>query len=262
MPKSGAGRTRNSYLAHAERRECRAMIRLIGLAVSIGLADSLNPSTIVPALYLATGDHPRQRVIQFTVGVFVVYFIGGAAIALGPGELLLSLVPHPSHTTRYVLEVIAGVAIVIAGVLLWFHRERLGDREPPDISGGGKGTWLLGATITIVELPTAFPYFAVIAAIVGSGLGPVRQLSLLLIFNVCFVLPLLAIVAVLTFGGERTDRLLAAGRDFLQRRWPVVLSVVAVIAGFFVIGLGVTGLTGTRQHVKHITKDLTHKVKP
>ena len=121
---------------------------------------------------------------------------------------------------------------------------------------------MLGATITIVELPTAFPYFAVIAAIVGSGLGPARQLFLVLIFNVCFVLPLLAIVAVLTFGGERTDRLLAVGRDFLQRRWPVVLSVVAVVAGVFVIGLGVTGLTGTRQHVKHITKDLTHKVKP
>jgi cytochrome c biogenesis protein CcdA len=238
------------------------MIRLIGLAVSIGLADSLNPSTIVPALYLATGEHPRERVIQFTVGVFAVYFIGGAAIALGPGELLLSLVPHPSQTTRYVLEVVAGAAILIGGVFLWFHRTRLGEREPPDISGGGRGTWLLGATITIVELPTAFPYFAVIAAIVGSGLGPVRQLFLVLIFNVCFVLPLLAIVAVLTFGGERTDRLLAAGRDFLQRRWPVVLSVVAVVAGVFVIGLGVTGLTGTRQHVKHITKDVTQKVKP
>ena len=184
MPKSGTACTPNSYLPHADRRECRPMIRLIGLAVSIGLADSLNPSTIVPALYLATGEHPRERVIQFTVGVFVVYFVGGAAIALGPGELLLSLVPHPSHTTRYVLEVVAGAAIVIGGVFLWFHRTRLGEREPPDISGGGRGTWLLGATITIVELPTAFPYFAVIAAIVGSGLGPVRQLTLLLIFNV------------------------------------------------------------------------------
>lgn len=121
---------------------------------------------------------------------------------------------------------------------------------------------MLGATITIVELPTAFPYFAVIAAIVGSGLGPVRQLTLLLIFNVCFVLPLLAIVAVLTFGGERTDRLLAAGRDFLQRRWPVVLSAVAVVAGLVVIALGITGLTNTRQHVRHITHELTENVTP
>jgi cytochrome c biogenesis protein CcdA len=238
------------------------MFRLIGLAISIGLADSLNPSTIVPALYLATGEHPRERVLEFTVGVFAVYFIGGAAIALGPGSLLLSFVPHPSHTARYVIEVIAGAAILIAGIVLWLHRGRLGERKPPDISAGGRGTWLLGATITIVELPTAFPYFAVIAAIVGSGLNPVRQLFLLLIFNVCFVSPLLAIVAVLTFGGSRTDRLLAAGRDFLQRRWPVVLSVVAVIAGLVVIALGVTGLTNSRQHVRHITHELTEHVTP
>ncbi|MGZ4344500.1 MAG: GAP family protein [Solirubrobacteraceae bacterium] len=238
------------------------MIRLIGLAVSIGLADSLNPSTIVPALYLATGERPRERVFEFTVGVFGVYFIGGAAIALGPGQLLLSLVPHPSHTTRYVIEVVVGATILIAGALLWIHRGRLEHREPPDISASGKGTWLLGATITIVELPTAFPYFAVLAAIVGSGLGPARQLTLLLIFNVCFVLPLLGIVAVLTFGGGRTDRLLAAGRDFLQRRWPVLLSVLAVVAGLVVIALGITGLTNTRQHVKHITHELTENVTP
>jgi cytochrome c biogenesis protein CcdA len=161
-----------------------------------------------------------------------------------------------------VIEVIAGVAILIAGVVLWFHRGRLGDRDPPDISAGGRGAWVLGATITIVELPTAFPYFAVIAAIVGSGVGPLHQLFLVLIFNVCFVSPLLVIVAVLTFGGARTDRLLAAGRDFLQRRWPVVLSVVAVIAGLVVIVLGVTGLTNSRQHVRHITHELTEHVAP
>ena len=34
------------------------MLRLIGLAVSIGLADSMNPSTIAPALYLAIGRSP------------------------------------------------------------------------------------------------------------------------------------------------------------------------------------------------------------
>ena len=39
----------------------RAVLRLIGIVVSIGLADSLNPTTIVPALYFATGDRARGR---------------------------------------------------------------------------------------------------------------------------------------------------------------------------------------------------------
>ena len=238
------------------------MIRLIGLVVSIGIADSLNPTTIAPALYLAAGDHAKRQVAEFTAAVFGVYLLGGLIIALGPGELLLSLVPRPGRHLGYVLETVAGGAMLVAAGVLWGYRKRLARSEAPEINPRGRSSAILGATITAVELPTAFPYFAAIAAVVGANVNVVRIVILLVIFNVCFILPLLAIVAVLTFGGERTDRLLAAGRDFLQRRWPVVLSVVAVVAGVFVIGLGVTGLTGTRQHVKHITKDLTHEVKP
>lgn len=234
-----------------------AMLRQIGIVVSLGLADSLNPSTIVVALYLATGERAKERVFEFTVGVFAVYYLGGAAIALGPGQLLLSLLPHPSHTAKYVIEVIVGAAMLGAALTLWLHRERLGQRDPPKLDPKGKASWVLGASITVVELPTAFPYFAAIAAIVGSGSGPVRQLLLLLLFNVCFVLPLLGIVAVLAFGGSNTDRLLAVGRDFLQRHWPDVLGALALLAGLFVLALGITGLTGTQQQVKHFTKHLT-----
>ena len=41
------------------------MLRLIGVVVSIGLADSLNPTTIAPALYLASGEHARARVTEY-----------------------------------------------------------------------------------------------------------------------------------------------------------------------------------------------------
>src|SRR5579884_826110 len=164
------------------------MVRLIGLVVSIGLADSLNPTTIAPALYLASGDRPRARVTEFTIAVFAVYFVGGALIALGPGQLLLSLVPTPDAEDRHVIEIIAGVAMLVVAAALWLGRGRLADRELPQVRTERKSSAILGATITAVELPTAFPYFAAIAAIVGSGLSPLKQLVLLVLFNVCFVL--------------------------------------------------------------------------
>ena len=83
---------------------------------------------------------------------------------------------------------------------------------------------MLGASITAVELPTAFPYFAAIAAIVGSGVGPFRQLFLLVVFNVCFVLPLLVIIGILEFGGSHTEEVITRFRNFLQERWPVLLA--------------------------------------
>src|SRR5215475_1881944 len=54
------------------RRESRRMLRLLGIVIAIGLADSVNPSTIAPALLLAAGENPRENVSRFTAAVFLV----------------------------------------------------------------------------------------------------------------------------------------------------------------------------------------------
>lgn len=225
------------------------MLRLLGLMISIGFADSLNPTTIAPALYLATNEeNSRNQVAQFTMAVFVVYLVGGLAIALGPGQLLLALVPHPSKHLGYMLEIVAGVAMLTASMFLWGYREHLAQRKAPEVKPEGRSSAILGATITAVELPTAFPYFAAIAAVIGSGLDVVRQIALIVVFNICFVAPLLAIVATLTFAGPNAVRWLIHGREFLERRWPTVLAVLALITGIFVTLLGVTGLAQSHHN--------------
>jgi len=218
------------------------MIRLLGLVISIGLADSLNPTTIAPALYLAAGDHARRQVAQFTLAVFGVYLVGGLAIALGPGELLLAIVPRPGRHLGYVLEILAGVAMLTASALLWGYRHRLSETRAPEINTRGRSSAILGATITAVELPTAFPYFAAIAAVVAADVGITRTIFLLVVFNVCFIAPLLAIMGVLTFAGPDAQLVLTRGREWLEARWPTVLAVLALVAGVIVTLLGVTGL--------------------
>jgi cytochrome c biogenesis protein CcdA len=233
------------------------MVRLLGIVISIGLADSLNPSTIAPALYLATGDRARGRVAEFTFAVFAVYFVGGAAIALGARQLIRPLLPHPRHHIADIVELGVGVAMIAAAAILWRYRRALSKRDPPDFDPHGRSSWVLGASITAVELPTAFPYFAAIAAVVGSGLGPVRDLFLLFVFNVCFVLPLVGILATLTFGGDHADRWLNVGRSFLQRHWPAVLAGLALVAGLFVTLLGVTGLAANHSRfLRHLHRTL------
>jgi cytochrome c biogenesis protein CcdA len=223
------------------------MLRLMIVVASIGLADSLNPTTIAPALYIATGEHARKQVLEFTLGVFLVYLIGGLIINFGPGHLLLALVPHPSRRVGYTLEVVAGVALLTAAAFVWGYRERLATRRLPRPKATGRSSALLGATITAVELPTAFPYFAAIAAIVASGVGPVKQVIVLVIFNVCFILPLLAILATLELAGPRAQLFLARTRAKLEAHWPAILAVVLLLAGMFVIAIGVTGLAGLKH---------------
>jgi cytochrome c biogenesis protein CcdA len=235
------------------------MLRLLGLMVSIGLVDSLNPSTIGPALYLAHGDHPRRRVAEFTFAVFAVYLAGGTAIALGPGQLIRSALPGTRETPRHIAEIVAGGLLVLAAVIIWRSRDRIVRRGLPQ-TRGRRSSLILGGTIMALELPTAFPYFAAIAAVVGSGLDFGRSFALLLIFNLCFVLPLIVIVLVLTVAGSRSERFLAVGRRFLERRWPHILATLVMLVGGVVILIGGSGLIAQGQgsvgrfvcHLRHL----------
>ena len=230
------------------------MLRLIGIVITVGLADSLNPSTIAPALYLSAQPKGRNALAQFTAGVFIVYFLGGLLIALGPGELILALVPNPSPVVWHVLEVLAGVVLWVVAALLWVHRERLGQKQLPTFSSKGRASWLLGATITAIELPTAFPYFGVLVAVVGSPVDVPRKIFLILLFNICFVMPQLVMIAALSVAGDRAEVQLLRVSGYLQRRWPVLLAVVAAIGGAITIALGATGTYRVARRLLHRLK--------
>ena len=238
------------------------MVRLLGLVISIGLADSLNPSTIAPALYLSAGKHGRRQVALFTLSVFAVNLAAGALVAIGPGQIIRNVSDiDVQQTIRHVAELVVGGALIIAAVVLWRRRDQLGQRPLPQPKQQGRSGALLGVGITAIELPTAFPYFAAIAAILASGLGPVRQLGLLIVFNLCFVLPLIGIIGVLTFAGERSTEILARWRAFLQRRWPQITAALLLIVGVLSLAFGVTGLvaqshTKFGRFFKHIRKVL------
>src|SRR5512142_655939 len=123
------------------------MLRRIGVMISVGLADSLTPSTIGPAVYMATGRRRALRVTQFTIGFFVVNFVFGLALLIGPGRLLLELVPRPQGTVRHVIELVAGVVLMLVAVALWMRRTGLAHRPLPGRSGTGGSALITGASV-------------------------------------------------------------------------------------------------------------------
>jgi cytochrome c biogenesis protein CcdA len=218
------------------------MLRRVGVALTVGLADSLNPTTVGPALFLATGAKRVVRVTQFTVGVFVVTLTGGIVLTIGPGRLLLDLVPRPQGTVRHIIELVAGILLLAVAAGLWSGRRGLARRELPGRRGGSGSAFVAGASIAAFELPTAAPYFAVIAATAAANSSVAEKIAMLTLYNVAFVLPLLAIIGVLLFGGEHADHWLTAGGEWLQRRWPVVLASLLLVVGGLLAVLGGVGL--------------------
>jgi cytochrome c biogenesis protein CcdA len=218
----------------------------LALAVAaIAVPDSLNPSLIAAAAYLALSPRRVRSTAAFTVAAFAVTLSGGVAIALGLGDLILSIVPKPEPTLKYALMVAVGVAFVGGGAVLWWRRESLGSRSSPrdrDTAGGLGSAALLGASIAGFELVTAFPYFAAIAMVVGSSVSIGGKMFLLVLYNIIYVLPLVAIVVVCVVMGERAGRVLTPVADWIATHWPVIVAPLAILAGVALTAYGIVKL--------------------
>jgi cytochrome c biogenesis protein CcdA len=210
------------------------------LVFVIGVADSINPSTVGPAVALAVGRHGARRAAAFTAGVALVSFAGGAILVLGPGAAIMAAIPRPSARFEHIAEIVLGVVALVLAAVAWRGRRalerRLTREEDPSRRSGHAAAFGLGAGIMAVELPTAFPYFGAVAAIIGAHVSPLGRLGLVFVYNVAFVLPLLAIIALRIAGGHRLD----AFRVAFARYAGATLAALLAVAGVVLLVLGIT----------------------
>ena len=222
------------------------MLTLAAAIVAIGLADSINPSLISGELFVATGDHPRQKAIAFTVAAWTVTLAFGLALALGLGDLILALVPKPGRTVKYGLITAAGVVLVVGGAVVWIRRKSLVSAETGSTRHDShRPAALLGAGIAGLELLTAFPYFAAIAMIVGSGVSNAGKLLLIILYCVIYTLPLIAIAVLIAVMGERAERILGPTGDWLSAHWPAVVAPLTAAFGIGVLAFGIVQLSSS-----------------
>jgi Sap-like sulfolipid-1-addressing protein len=103
----------------------------------------------------------------------------------------------------------------------------------------------MGAGIAGLELLTAFPYFAAIALIVGSGVSDLGKLSLLVLYCLVYALPLIVIALIIAVMGERAERILRPVGDWLSAHWPVVVAPLTAAFGIAVLAYGTVQLSST-----------------
>jgi cytochrome c biogenesis protein CcdA len=222
------------------------VLKLALAVVAIALPDCINPSLIGGELFVATGSHPRRRTAAFTLAAWAVTFVFGLALALGLGDLILSFLPTPGVTVKYALITAAGLVLVAGGTVVWVRRQALASSEQAsDRHQSHRSSGLIGAGIAGLELLTAFPYFAAIAMIVGSGVSNAEKLSLLVLYCVIYTLPLIAIAAVFALMGARAEPMLRPVGDWLLARWPVIVGPLTAAIGIAVVAFGVVQLSST-----------------
>jgi Sap, sulfolipid-1-addressing protein len=230
--------------ADAQRLPSLPVSKLALTIVAIALPDCLNPSLIGGELLVATRPHPRRATAAFTVGAWAITFLFGLALALGLGDLILALVPKPNATVKYGLITAAGFVMVLGAVIIVVRRNSLAASEPAHQRHGTHGSpALLGAGLAAAELLTAFPYFAAIALIVGSGVSNAGKLSLVVLYCVVYMFPPIAIAVVIGVMGDRAERVLRPAGEWLTTHWPLVVGPVTGVIGAGVLAFGITQLT-------------------
>jgi cytochrome c biogenesis protein CcdA len=218
------------------------MLALALLVASIGLADSLNPSTVLPALWLVTMPH-GGRLGSYTLGVYAVYFAGGLLLVFGPGPALISTLHHIRGPVEHAVEVAGGVlALVVAFVLLRSPPSEHNENHRKRRTNTRSSAFMLGAGIMAIELPTAFIYFGVVAAILAADPpGPI-EVSMLVLYNAMFVAPIVAILVIHRLAGTHFDRWLLSSEARFRHAGHVALTAVAGAGGAALLVLGVSGL--------------------
>lgn len=216
------------------------MATLTLLIASIAVTDSINPSTVVPAMWIASS--PGSHLVSFTFGVFLMYLTGGVVLVLGPGPTLISALRHIGGTSEHSVEAAGGVAVLALAFWLWRSRRSQRIARLPQPGCGRCSAFTLGAGIMAVELPTAFMYFGAISAVLAAHAVAPIEVSLLVVYNVLFVAPLVAILVVRGLAGERAERWLARGWKRLQACGQLAIAGVTGSLGAVLLIIGVTGL--------------------
>jgi Sap, sulfolipid-1-addressing protein len=215
---------------------------LLVLVASIGLVDSLNPSTVAPALLLALGTNAKRNLAAFVLGVFGTSTLGGFVLVLGPGRALLAIASTPRPHIVHWIELGVGAALVVAAAALWSKRERFARRLSGDSGPTRFSPLALGAVIIVAEFPTAVPYFAALAAIVEARLPIANQVLLVIVFNVCFCAPILLLLGAVVAGGERGRSFTQGVRGFIQTYAATIVPVLLGLLGAGILLVGVVGL--------------------
>ncbi len=218
------------------------MSTLLLVLAAISLLDSMSmvPLCILPLAAVLGGSRPYLAATGFLAGIFLVYAGSGLVLLIGFDALFDALGPSLSrwwnnpNAPELLLQIVAGGVMLAFGWRLAMTRQ---SHPPSDVPGAippGR-TLVLGASLTLVGMPGAFPYFGAIEQILRAELGLVATGFALLFYNFVFVAPLAALLVLRLVLPARSEAIFRRVAE-LADRWGrhlivgVLMFVGAVLA--------------------------------
>ncbi len=243
--------------------------RFLGIGIftviSAALLDSINPCAIATLLFLISylslvGRKGRELIIvggAFAAGVFVTYLV------IGLGLLHLVMAADAIRVVRVILYGVFGVATAVFGVLsavdaVKSHRGKHEEmklqlprflkreihraiRTGVRVRRFAAGAAVTGVVISVFEFTcTGQVYLPTIALMVKDAELKTRAVSLLVLYNIIFVLPLIVIFVAARYGmgSSRMEKFARSHMALVK----ALTAVLFLVLAFFLLRFAYAGL--------------------
>lgn len=237
-----------------------ATLPALGAVLVTAAVDSINPCAIGVALLLVATlvKQDRRRDILkigmiYVTAVYLTYLLAGIGIIYALGSVSVQIA---NYITVFVSLIVIGGGILEIKDFFWYGKgsslmipEKYSEKIAERMDGlTTPAAILLGVFVAAVELPcTGGPYLAILTVIhqtivAPSAAGfPLSALALMLLYNLIFVMPLIAIVVFSYLGSYKVSEMkkwkhmnkarmrMAAGLLMVFLGWILLLLATGVI---------------------------------
>jgi len=214
--------------------------------VLIALAAMLSPTTLsFTVLALVLGERPLRTGFWFYCGALGVTLVIGVVAAFVIGNAAAS--PKPSEPKTWV-----AIVDVVAGALVLFFTVRLVRRPPnPERAAGMIAQMGKVASSPVIAIIAAGATLANPGAFIALALKDISETNPSaaeyvwewVAFALVSLLPLLLAIVMLAVAPEKTKRVLAGARTWLERHARTVAAVILVLLAASLLRNGIAGLT-------------------
>jgi threonine/homoserine/homoserine lactone efflux protein len=222
------------------------MSSLIIIFIPILLADVINPVLLAAEIYALGSRRPIINALLILFGWFIVYFISGIILAVGL-EAITEFLQNPRPIDFYIETVVAFLLIWL-GIRLVRSGDNKRQKKEFDDAATLKpgGAFLIGATINLIGLPFAIPYFAALDQILKADLEWIPSLVALFIYNLLYLLPFTLILLIRIMFRAQSDVIFPKLNQWMDKLSAVLMPLlVFLIAGALLVDAFLFFTTGT-----------------
>lgn len=207
------------------------MFELFYVLIPILITDVINPVLLAAVIFGLGSPRPYLNGWLILFGWFITYFVSGIIIALGL-EAIIAYLNDPKPVD-FVIELIVG--ILIFGVGIWMTKgdnKKGKDKDYGDSADLKPGTsFIIGASINLIGMPFAVPYFAALDQILKADFNMVEAVSALLIYNFLYLIPFIIVIFIRLIYRNEGEAILQKVNQIMEKIGGFLMPLLMFIIG-------------------------------